>query len=50
LLANGSAALHWNVRASGFNGVLKDVVNQFWNSDMSAAQARKILVDGLNQL
>ena len=50
LLANGSAALHWNVRASGFNGVLKDVVSQFWNSDMSAAQARKILVDGLKQL
>jgi hypothetical protein len=50
LLASGSAALHWNVRDSGFNGVLKDVVSQFWNSDMSAEKARKMLVDGLKQL
>jgi glucose/mannose transport system substrate-binding protein len=50
LLASGSAALHWNVRDSGFKGVLKDVVSQFWNSDMSAEKARKMLVDGLKQL
>jgi len=50
MLASGSAALHWNVRDSGFNGVLKDVVSQFWNSDMSAEKARKMLVDGLKQL
>ncbi len=50
LLGSGSAALHWNVRDSGFKGVLKDVVSQFWNSDMSAADARKMLVDGLKQL
>ena len=50
LLSGGSAALHWNVRESGFKGVLKEVVSQFWNSDMSPDQARKALVDGLNQL
>ena len=50
LLAGGSAALHWNVRESGFKGVLKEVVSQFWNSDMSPEKARKTLVDGLNQL
>ena len=49
-LSGGSAALHWNVRESGFKGVLKEVVSQFWNSDMSPDQARKALVDGLNQL
>ncbi len=50
LLGSGSAALHWNVRDSGFKGVLKDVVSQFWNSDMSPEQARKMLVDGIKQL
>ena len=50
LLGSGSAALHWNVRDSGFKGVLKDVVSQFWNSDMSPEKARKMLVDGLKQL
>ena len=50
LLGSGSAALHWNVRDSGFKGVLKDVVSQFWNSDMSPEQARKMLVDGFKQL
>jgi hypothetical protein len=30
--------------------VLKDVVSQFWNSDMSGEKARKMLVDGLKQL
>ena len=50
LLSGGSAALHWNVRDSGFKGVLKEVVSQFWNSDMSPENARKALVDGLKQL